>query len=108
MNEVLDQPTIVWGHQLLIYHNRKTGETNVHLEEYADPITKDNPQVVFALDDVASLQPRSEGFKIVFRKGYNLVLPVFPNKWIGIRPLSLEHGETHQLVFCSRTHRIVF
>jgi hypothetical protein len=101
-------PDIVWGHQLLIYYNRENKRTDVHLEEYEDDKAQWNPQIVFELKNVATLEPRGQQFKMVFKQGYTIVLPIHPNKWIGIRPHGHEHGLTHRLVFCPRTHRIKF
>lgn len=106
MSEKMDTPEIVWGHQILLYHQGK--KTKLALEEFEDWIGRWNPTIVYELDDVTTIHPMNPSFKMIFREGYTIVLPILPMIWLGVRPMSLKHGETHRLVFCPRQNRVSF
>ncbi len=109
MSETMKTPEIIWGHQLLIYHQiRDRKKTRICLELFEDRVTRYNPQIVFELDEVASLRPIRPDYLIFFNPGYTLIFPSYPYIWIGIRPMGLKHGATHRLVFCPRQYRVSF
>jgi hypothetical protein len=109
MSETMETPEIIWGHQLLIYHQiRHRKETRICLELFEDLNSRYNPSIVFELDNVASMRPKHSEFSMFFHPGYSIILPRYPLRWIGIRPMGLEHGTTHRLVFCPRRNRIAF